>query len=29
MIVVLVIGVLVDAVFFAGVERRIRRIRGL
>lgn len=29
MIVVLVIGVLVDAVFFAGVERRIRTNRGL
>lgn len=29
MIVVLIIGVLVDAVFFAGAERRIRRIRGL
>lgn len=29
MIVVLVIGVLVDAVFFANVERRIRRTRGL
>jgi NitT/TauT family transport system permease protein len=29
MIVVLVIGVIVDAVFFAGIERRIRANRGL
>ena len=29
MIVILVIGIIVDAVFFAGVERTIRRRRGL
>ncbi len=29
MIIVLIIGVLVDAVFFTNVERRIRRTRGL
>ena len=29
MIVILVIGIFVDAVFFAGVERTIRRRRGL
>jgi NitT/TauT family transport system permease protein len=29
MIVILIIGIVVDAVFFAGIERRIRRRRGL
>jgi NitT/TauT family transport system permease protein len=29
MIVILVIGIVVDAVFFAGIERTIRRRRGL
>jgi NitT/TauT family transport system permease protein len=29
MIVILVIGIVVDAVFFAGIDRRIRRRRGL
>jgi sulfonate transport system permease protein len=29
MIVILVVGIVVDAVFFAGIERRIRRRRGL
>jgi NitT/TauT family transport system permease protein len=29
MIVILVVGIFVDAVFFAGVERSIRRRRGL
>ena len=29
MIVILVVGIVVDAVFFAGIERSIRRRRGL
>jgi len=29
MIVILIIGIVVDAVFFAGIDRRIRRRRGL
>ena len=29
MIVILVVGIVVDAVFFAGIERTIRRRRGL
>lgn len=29
MIVILVVGIVVDAVFFAGIDRRIRRRRGL
>ena len=29
MLVILFIGIIVDAVFFAGIERRIRRGRGL
>jgi hypothetical protein len=29
MIVILVVGIVVDALFFAGIERAIRRRRGL
>jgi len=29
MIVILVVGIVVDALFFAGIERTIRRRRGL